>query len=95
MSRDYKTSRHSTPAKKRRRVSSKTKPRKSKKGTPGWVWLLCGLGIGLAIAVATYFLVQPQTTTAIIFLGAGLALTVFLTAGFSMLAVVVCGWTRK
>ena len=65
MASDYKSSRRPV-AKKRRRVSNKTRPRRRKsKLTPGWVWLLCGLGLGLTIAVVTYFLVQPETETAV------------------------------
>jgi cell division protein FtsN len=61
MSRDYKSSRRTSPVKKRRRVGSTSRRRKSKR-TPGWVWMLCGLGIGLIIAVATYYFMQPHSS---------------------------------
>jgi len=64
MSRDYKSSRRTTPAKKKRRHVTRKPRRRSDKRTAGWVWLLCGLGIGLGIAVATYFVLQTQPSMA-------------------------------
>jgi len=60
MTRDYKTTRRKSPAKKRRRVHRTSLKRK---GTPGWVWLLCGLGLGLVIAIGAYFIVRHGNTT--------------------------------
>ena len=59
MTRDYKTSRRKSPAKKRRRIQRTVLRRK---GTPGWVWLLCGLGLGLVIAIGAYFIARPGNT---------------------------------
>jgi len=65
MSRDYKSSRRSTPAKKKRRRVSRKPRRRSDRRIPGWVWLLCGLGLGLGLAVGTYFLAPQATVTAV------------------------------
>jgi len=66
MSRDYKSSRRSTPAKKKRRRVTRKPRRRSDRRSPGWVWMLCGLGLGLSIAVGSYFLMQAPTATAIV-----------------------------
>lgn len=58
MTADYKSSRRKAPAKKRRRAAHTPRRRK---GTPGWVWLLCGLGLGLIIAVSAYFIARPPS----------------------------------
>lgn len=62
MARDYKSARRST-AKKRPRTSraKKSTPRRKKRQTPGWVWMLGGLGIGLAVAVGVYIYEQANS----------------------------------
>lgn len=64
MSRDYAKTRSASNGGKRR--SSRSKPaakrrnaRKGGGGTPGWVWLFCGLCIGLVVAAGVYVFGRP------------------------------------
>ena len=61
MPRDYKSSRSST-AKRRPRSNRarKSTPRRKRRQTPGWVWMLGGLGIGLAVAAGVYIYEQAS-----------------------------------
>lgn len=60
MARDYAKTRNGNNKRRRSAPAAKKRKKNSKaRGTPGWVWLFCGLCLGLVIAAGIYVFGRP------------------------------------